>query len=1444
MNLRGLINQSVTIEVDSTPLETMALLAGLSVDELTAAMLAAVPSDAEIVAEVYSLAASAGLKTGTAAIQAALYQDDDAHDTCSLTACLNPLHPGPCKGWKGTLFDAAPGAFHALEKAKADKANATRVKKIQDLKAKGLPIPHKLLVEIKPKAHPHEGQTAKKASGGAHEAGKAVSEASGIHNSHPGKVTLGQAVKTVGPVKLGPKGKKPSVMSKGIAFVIAQEKVTPQYKLDKAAQITPEQWNTLNPPDKAIVRAELAKIKKDGFGPQQKKADELLAKLVEKPEPTAVEKAQASNADFQKQAAEAAKKAPLKLGDATPKAAKPEAPSGAAPPAKMTGVNVGKLIHKNGGSVDLVVGGKTVEVGFEGGGHEGKLTFVPALGTGGGSYNVTLKDGTVHHYGKGEPLTLGPKASKKIHDGLTAPAADNGGLKTEKAKAKLAEVLDKHKAPKETAAPKPVPEHLKHAVAMANGYAPGATWSKNHLAAYEKLSAEEFHSLHPGTQEKIVAELKKGETKFLDPKKVQATKDLLAKFGKGPSTPDVDKAPKPVASEKAVGFSTHLHDHNVTQAQAKDVAEKTHVSAHFLAAKQTAGLFSEDNPDSTHHKSDTHDAVEQFIDSQTAPYDDGNILGQPAVNDAVANAANALFALKHAQSVHAAKSKAFNKVSKTLANPDMQLSPIEKASLQHYQKHLLDHPMKTDTATMDTLQKDAAHAIDELHVQLQAAKKKANLPKPDDMSPTQLADRAKELLGPDADKKKFPIGAEGFNEAIAAGKQEAADEAGKYPTAVLDDPNVQAKYEALAQAAGEHAAAKATGEKFFQHLTDMHLKALTSKTDVNGNPLSPEDSKVITLHASQLEKAATPGAAIKLKAEQLDEAKAAFQAAADHAKANLKPAEPNKLTDYDTTLIGHVYRNAYAKAASKAVTYGLKTYSQQQEMKANADYPAFVQDLTSLKNLAGDLALAHAAEHTAELNVPANPDMGDLEAGPEHAAWLAAIAHRKNVESDFNVLHKSAQAKLDGLRAAVGLKKRALPKVDSPAVKSAAAEAAYYSSIGYSGPNYGKPTAGKNYLLAKVGPKLAVKHQTASEKKTEKLGAVAAPTASTAKIENKATGEPVKLNGTTSLIWHIPEPTQKQITADFKSMPKGKYLADPTSDIFDNLVNLAAAHSNKDNPLSVDQVLHIIDATHSKSLGVANSGMLHKKVTEWLGTAAGKEYAEKHSVPDAKAVKKLTGQVDLPPGVTLAPGEKVQKLAGPGAYDASVPTKAFHPHTSSEAEAEQAAYMKAQGLKWTAGQEKAMTAYTGNGPAAYDGINNWLRGKSGYDQVVKQYAVDIQSSMMPLREDTLLKRGTGWPPSIASYASHPQDLLGESFDDKGFVSTSVAGSGGHFSGKPLQLIIEAPKGTPAVYVNGISHYKGQENEMLLAAGTRFKVLSVEKTSGGHTLLRVRVVGDK
>jgi len=1430
----------------------------------------------EEVTKVCSLiAAAAPLPQGLGSPQtiyanvlAALYQDDDAHDTCSLTACLNPLHPGPCKGWKGTLHDVSPGAWHAIEAARVEKANHARVKKIEALKAQGKPIPHKLLTPIVAKPNPQAGQTAKNATGEAHAAGQAVSDAAGIVNNHPGKVSLGQAVKAA-PVEKGPKGKKPTLGSKGIAFVIGQEKVTPQYKLDKAAAITTEQWDGLSAEDKTSIRAELAKVQKDGFGPQQKKATELLDKLgVKRAKPGAPETVTTpSGKVYQKVSLKDINEGPK--APAAPKAEKPKATE--LPHTTMTGVNVGKLIHKNGGSADLILDGKKVTVGFEGGGHEGKLTFTPKLGTGAGGYTVTLKDGTKHHFDKNESIKVATAVSAepgshasdeavgKLADALkkAAPAEEPKplpkvshvpGAKLGEAP-KLAPLKETPKPPEKPAGlpplakPKPLPKHVQDAIAMAKGHAPGASWSKNHLAAYQPLSADEFHALPSDVQGKIVSELTKGQSKFLDPKKVAAAKTLLEKFGRGgPGAPKVEAA-KP--AEKSVDFAKDLHDHSVTPAQAKAAVANTAMSAHFLAAKQSAGLTDLDSPDTGMHVINAADDAKALVALKTKLYD-SKLLAEPSVKEAMDALDTAAVKQSYAQYVQAAKSKAFSKISKKVGGDSGGLSPIEKASLLHYTQYLLEHKTPpTDASTIDKLKADTKQAENTLADKLHAAVKKANAPKAADMSNAQIADRAEELLG----EKAFPYTNLTLSElqlAGKAGKAQVQDDAKKYPAEVLTDPAVAAKMQAYTDFSASVLVAKQRVHKLQEHIKNVHHAAILSGKDQHGNPLTVEDKNILGKHAillSQGQGHSNLAQTLENQEKKYPEAKAAFHAAAEKAQANLKPAEPHKLSDFDQATIADAYSNAWSKHASKAVTYGV-TYAHSQKMKAHPQYPSLTMELGELKVLAGKVAVAHAEEHTAKLNVPTNPDTGAMEVGPEYSAWLGKVQQVNVLGGQFKALHTTAQSRLDAIRVGVGLKKRALPKLDATSVKSTAAESGYYKTTGYSGPNYGKPQSGKNYLLTKVGPQLAVAHQSAGEKKAEKLGATTTAKAPSApKIENVPSGEPVKLGGGDSSIAHIPDPLKKQITSDFKAMPSGKYLADPTEDIFGNLVNLAAAHSKGlFEPLSVDQVLKTIDETHSKNLGVGNSGMLHKKVTDWLGTAAGKTWAEQHSTPDAKVVKQINGEIDLPKGVTLAPGEKVQKLAGPGPHDDTLAPTAFKAATSKQAQDAQDAYMKANGVKWSAQQRSALKSYTGS---AYTTYNDYLRGTGSGSQSTKQHVVNIQSAMMPLPQHTLLKRGTGWSALPAEFqGANAAKMIGKTFQEPGFTSTTVAGMGGHFSGQPLQLIIEAPAGTPAAFVNGISHFKDSENEMLLAAGTKFKVLSVEKTTGGNTIMRVRIVGDK
>lgn len=71
------------------------------------------------------------------------------HADCWLsTFCRNPLHPGPCKGWKKMLHGVSPGAWHALERRRVDEANKRRQARVAALKAAGKKVPPRLAKPI------------------------------------------------------------------------------------------------------------------------------------------------------------------------------------------------------------------------------------------------------------------------------------------------------------------------------------------------------------------------------------------------------------------------------------------------------------------------------------------------------------------------------------------------------------------------------------------------------------------------------------------------------------------------------------------------------------------------------------------------------------------------------------------------------------------------------------------------------------------------------------------------------------------------------------------------------------------------------------------------------------------------------------------------------------------------------------------------------------------------------------------------------------------------------------------------------------------------------------------------------------------------------------------------------------------------------------------------
>jgi hypothetical protein len=333
----------------------------------------------------------------------------------------------------------------------------------------------------------------------------------------------------------------------------------------------------------------------------------------------------------------------------------------------------------------------------------------------------------------------------------------------------------------------------------------------------------------------------------------------------------------------------------------------------------------------------------------------------------------------------------------------------------------------------------------------------------------------------------------------------------------------------------------------------------------------------------------------------------------------------------------------------------------------------------------------------------------------------------------------------------------------------------------------------------------------------------------------------------------------------YKSAHKGTVLSHSIEDNYQNLLAVAQHYRGREpggppaysKDLSVLQVASVVDKEIAKSLGVANGNVLQKRIADWAATPAGAKYIEDHPAPLAKWADNLSGsgsgaaeaaKVGLKMGDPV--GKRAQKpkpkVNGKAPkFDSTKTADDFKPLHAHEIQSSQQAHMDTEGTQWSPGQAESLANYT---TGAYHEINPYLRGKSvtgspidGISDLGLERIALIQNGMRPLQQDTLLKRGTDWeflPPEYRSFAG-AQKLIGKSVTEDAFMSTTVGGEFGEFGGD-VKLFIEAPKGSPAAWVNHISHNPG-ENEVVLAAGTKYKILGVTQ-DGGQVTMRVRVVG--
>ena len=138
-------------------------------------------------------------------------------------------------------------------------------------------------------------------------------------------------------------------------------------------------------------------------------------------------------------------------------------------------------------------------------------------------------------------------------------------------------------------------------------------------------------------------------------------------------------------------------------------------------------------------------------------------------------------------------------------------------------------------------------------------------------------------------------------------------------------------------------------------------------------------------------------------------------------------------------------------------------------------------------------------------------------------------------------------------------------------------------------------------------------------------------------------------------------------------------------------------------------------------------------------------------------------------------------------------------------------------------QRQALYDYTTDPPhhPSYKEINSYLRGQDPGSPQVHQTVDQIDQALAghPIPEDVVISRGTG----LSHVGMNPQDMVGQTFTEQAYLSTSLGGPADAFSGKEAILHMRVPAGTPAIWVENVGAYGAGERELLLGRGLQYHV---------------------
>ena len=142
---------------------------------------------------------------------------------------------------------------------------------------------------------------------------------------------------------------------------------------------------------------------------------------------------------------------------------------------------------------------------------------------------------------------------------------------------------------------------------------------------------------------------------------------------------------------------------------------------------------------------------------------------------------------------------------------------------------------------------------------------------------------------------------------------------------------------------------------------------------------------------------------------------------------------------------------------------------------------------------------------------------------------------------------------------------------------------------------------------------------------------------------------------------------------------------------------------------------------------------------------------------------------------------------------------------------------------------EAIKKYTGND---YENINNSLRGQEQMTSANKATTKNLQAALdkASIPNDTVVYRGTSTD-GLGSMKNLPPDqLVGKTFTEPGFMSTSTSNSvaTGTFQGN-MQITIEVPAGAKGMDVSGFSQFP--EAEILFQSGTEMYIKKADYDNG-------------